>query len=119
MLTLTQKWTLFVSMVSKDRGNKSVVGCRIHFSSNLQGSWKSSGFVDEEEFRELPSKSVSTLAECREIVLIAPTYFKRRQPYDGTCVDDAKELKKLRMENAMLKRLVADRELEKTAEENL
>jgi hypothetical protein len=80
---------------------------------NLQGSGKSSGFVDEEEFRESPSKGVSTLAECREIVLIAPTYFKRRQPYDGTCVDDAKELKKIRMENTMLKHLVADRELEK------
>jgi len=33
--------------------------------------------------------------------------------YDGMSIDDAKELKELRVENAKLKRLVADSELEK------
>jgi len=42
----------------------------------------------------------------------APTYYKWRQRYDGMSIDDAKEIKELHVENAKLKRLVADSELE-------
>jgi len=50
---------------------------------------------------------------CREVDIGVATYYKWRQRYDGMSVDDAKELKELRVENTKLKRLVAEAELEK------
>jgi transposase-like protein len=50
---------------------------------------------------------------CRELGIVVATYYKWRQRYDGMSVDDAKELKELRVENTKLKRLVAEAELEK------
>ncbi len=62
---------------------------------------------------EVLAQGVTVELGCREIGISAPTYYKWRQRYDGMSIDDAKELKELRVENAKLKRLVADSELEK------
>ncbi len=50
---------------------------------------------------------------CREVAISPATYYKWRQRYEGMSVDDAKELKELRVENSKLKRLVAQAELDK------
>ncbi len=50
---------------------------------------------------------------CREVAISPATYYKWWQRYDGMSVDDAKELKELRVENGKLKRLVAQAELDK------
>ena len=52
---------------------------------------------------------------CRQLAVAEPTYYKWRKQYAGMSVEDAKELKALRDENARLKRLVAEAELEKQA----
>ena len=64
-------------------------------------------------FGEVLAQGVTVELACREIGVGAPTYYKWRQRYDGMSVDDAKKLKELRTENAKLKRLVAEAELEK------
>ena len=66
-----------------------------------------------QRFDEVLAQGVTVELACREIAISAPTYYKWRQRYDGMSIDDAKELKELRVENAKLKRLVADSELEK------
>ena len=62
---------------------------------------------------EVLAQGVTVELACREIGISALTYYKWRQRYDGMSIDDAKELTELRVENAKLKRLVADSELEK------
>jgi len=66
-----------------------------------------------QRFDELLGQGVTVELACRELGVSTATYYKWRQRYDGMSVDDAKELKELRVENAKLKRLVADSELEK------
>ena len=66
-----------------------------------------------QRFDELLGQGVTVELACRELGVSTTTYYKWRQRYDGMSVDDAKELKELRLENAKLKRLVADSELEK------
>ncbi len=66
-----------------------------------------------QRFDELLGQGVTVELACRELGVSTATYYKWRQRYDGMSVDDAKELKELRLENAKLKRLVADSELEK------
>jgi putative transposase len=66
-----------------------------------------------QRFDELLGKGMTVELACREIGVSTASYYKWRQRYDGMSVDDAKELKELRVENAKLKRLVADSELEK------
>jgi transposase-like protein len=66
-----------------------------------------------QRFDELLGKGMTVELACRELGVSTATYYKWRQRYDGMSVDDAKELKELRVENAKLKRLVADSELEK------
>jgi len=66
-----------------------------------------------QRFDELLEKGMTVELACREIGVSTASYYKWRQRYDGMSVDDAKELKELRVENAKLKRLVADSELEK------
>ena len=61
-----------------------------------------------QRFDELLGQGVSVELACREVGVSIATYYKWRQRYDGMSVDDAKELKELRLENAKLKRLVAD-----------
>ncbi len=58
-------------------------------------------------------KGLTVELACREVSVSRATYYKWRQRYDGMSVDDAKELKELRVENGKLKRLVAEAELDK------
>ena len=52
-------------------------------------------------------------AVCRLLGVTEPTYYRWRKEYGGLKTDQAKRLKELEKENARLKRLVADAELEK------
>jgi transposase-like protein len=52
---------------------------------------------------------------CRELQVSEQTYYRWRNQFDGLKADDAKRLKDLEKENATLKRLLADAELEKAA----
>jgi len=51
--------------------------------------------------------------------VVEPTYHTWRDQYAGISVEDAKELKALREENAKLKRLVAEAKWEKLALEEI
>ena len=50
---------------------------------------------------------------CRKWNITDPTYYRWRQEYGGLKLDQAKRLKTLEKENARLKRLLADAELDK------
>ncbi len=52
---------------------------------------------------------------CREFQITEATYYRWRNQFGGLKADDAKRLKDLERENATLKRLLADAELEKAA----
>jgi putative transposase len=52
---------------------------------------------------------------CRELQVSEQTYYRWRNQFGGMKPDDAKRLKGLERENATLKRLLADAELEKVA----
>ena len=52
---------------------------------------------------------------CRELQVSEQTYYRWRNQFGGLKADDAKKLKELERENATLKRLLADAELEKAA----
>lgn len=52
---------------------------------------------------------------CRELQVSEQTYYRWRNQFGGMQPDDAKRLKDLEQENAALKRLLADAELEKAA----
>ena len=58
-------------------------------------------------------KEVPEVAKAREVS--EQTFHRRRAQYGGRKADDAKELRELRRENASLKRIVADKELENLA----
>ena len=58
-----------------------------------------------------PGKSVSEA--CRQIGVTDNTYYRWRKEYGGIRTDQAKRLKDLEKENARLKRLLADAELDK------
>ena len=53
-------------------------------------------------------------AVCRELGISEQTYYRWRNQYGGLKADDAKRLKELEKQNATLKRLLAEAELEKT-----
>ena len=57
--------------------------------------------------------SVPEVAKALEVS--EPTYHRWRTQFGGMKADDVKELKELRRENATLKRIVADKELENVA----
>ena len=50
---------------------------------------------------------------CRKLGVSEQTYYRWRKEYGGIRTDQAKRLKDLERENARLKRLVADAELDK------
>lgn len=50
---------------------------------------------------------------CRTIGVTDQTYYRWRKEYGGVRTDQAKRLKKLERENARLKKLVAEAELDK------
>jgi transposase-like protein len=52
---------------------------------------------------------------CRLLQVSGQTYYRWRNQFGGFKADDAKRLKDLERENATLKRLLADAELEKAA----
>jgi putative transposase len=52
---------------------------------------------------------------CRELQICEQAYYRWRNQFGGLKADDAKRLKELERENAALKRLLADAELEKVA----
>jgi len=52
---------------------------------------------------------------CRELQVAGQTYYRWRNQFGGLKADDAKRLKDLERENATLKRLLAEAELEKAA----
>lgn len=52
---------------------------------------------------------------CRDLQVSEQTYYRWRNQFGGLKADDAKRLKDLERENATLKRLLADAELEKAA----
>ena len=55
-------------------------------------------------------RSVGEVAKCLEVS--EQTFHRWRHQYGGMKADDVRELKDLRRENATLKRIVADKELE-------
>ena len=55
-----------------------------------------------------------TAAVCRELGVSEATYHRWRNQFGGLKAEDAKRLKDLERENATLKRLLANAELEKT-----
>lgn len=59
------------------------------------------------------SKGTSVAQACRLIEVTEQTYYRWRRAYGGMKVDQAKKLKQLEKENARLKRLLADAELDK------
>jgi len=49
----------------------------------------------------------------RQLGVTEPTYYRWRNQFGGLKAEDAKELKKFKIENASLKRLLAEAELDK------
>ena len=60
----------------------------------------------------LLSQSKKTEEACRALGISDATYYKWRREYGGMDVSQAKKLKHLELENARLKRLIADLELD-------
>jgi len=52
---------------------------------------------------------------CRHLEVSEPTYHRWRTQFGGMKADDVRRLKELERENATLKRIVADKELENVA----
>ena len=52
---------------------------------------------------------------CKQIAVTEQTYYRWRKEYGGLKADQAKRLKELERENARLKRLLADAELDKAS----
>ena len=52
-------------------------------------------------------------AVCKKLGVTEQTYYRWRKEYGGVRTDQAKRLKELEKENARLKRLLADAELDK------
>ena len=63
----------------------------------------------------LLAEGKDTAAVCRELSVSEATYHRWRNQFGGLKAEDAKRLKDLERENATLKRLLAEAELEKSA----
>src|SRR6185437_12191837 len=63
----------------------------------------------------LSADGKDTAAVCRELGVSEATYHRWRNQFGGLKAEEAKRLKDLERENATLKRLLADAELEKDA----
>jgi len=61
------------------------------------------------------NEGADVAAVARHLQVTETTYHRWRNQYGGMKADDAKRLKELAKENAQLKRLVADKELENLA----
>jgi transposase-like protein len=60
------------------------------------------------------AKGQTVATVCKLIGVTDQTYFRWRKEYGGLKVDQAKRFKELEQENARLKRLLADAELDKS-----
>jgi len=67
------------------------------------------------EADKLLNEGQDLAAVCRQLQVSEQTYHRWRNQYGGMRADDAKKLKELEKENARLKRIVADKELENLA----
>ena len=65
------------------------------------------------EAEVLISQGQTVIQACRAIGVTEQTYYRWRKEYGGIRTDQAKRLKDLEKENARLKRLLADAELDK------
>jgi transposase-like protein len=65
------------------------------------------------EMEVLLSQGKSVAQGCKQIEVTEQTYYRWRREYGGMKMDQAKRLKELERENARLKRLLADAELDK------
>jgi len=63
----------------------------------------------------LLAEGKTTVAVARHLEVSENTYHRWRNQFGGMKADDAKRLKELERENAVLKRIVADKELENVA----
>ena len=61
----------------------------------------------------LIAKGQTVAQVCKHIGVTGVTYYRWRKEYGGMKTDQAKRLKELERENARLKRLLADAELDK------
>ena len=61
----------------------------------------------------------TTPAACKEAGFTEQTYYRWRKEFGGLQVDQARRLKELEQENAKLKRLLAEAELDKAALKDL
>ena len=59
------------------------------------------------------SKGQTVANTCKQIGVTEQTYYRWRREYGGMKVDQAKRLKELERENARLKRLLAEAEIDK------
>jgi len=83
---------------------------------------KKSRFTEQQVVRILAEgdKGEKTIAEfCREHGISPATYYNWRKRYRGMGVDEVREYRKLKQENARLKKLLADREIEIDAMQEL
>jgi putative transposase len=67
------------------------------------------------EADRLLAEGKTTAEVARHLEVSENTYHRWRNQYGGMKADDVKELRELRRENATLKRIVADKELENVA----
>lgn len=76
---------------------------------------KQSRFTEEQMVQILAEgdKGERTITElCRHHGISAATYYNWRKRFRGMGVDEVKEYRRLKSENARLKKLLADREIE-------
>ena len=59
------------------------------------------------------AKGTAIAQVCKDLAITENTYYRWRREYGGMKIDRAKRLKQLEGENARLKRLLADAELDK------
>lgn len=59
------------------------------------------------------AKGLTVAQVCKKIGVTEQTYYRWRKEYGGIRIDQAKRMKDLEKENARLKRLLADAELDK------
>ena len=59
------------------------------------------------------ARGIAMVQVCKKIGVTEQTYYRWRKEYGGLKLDQARRLKELEKENARLKRLLADAELDK------
>ena len=65
------------------------------------------------EAEVLLSQDKTVAQACKQIGVVEQTYYRWRKEYGGLKTDQAKRMKELEKENARLKRLLAEAELDK------